>query len=275
MTTSIDGSAITEVAQLAVAAAEPTKVAEGLYVLPNGTVVDVRGRLEEDKDFPTRKRGVARFTETHSFLAYLAKHGMTNTELYGNAKRAEVKAVINADHPADGDFLEGRAGWADHTAILALPVTADWAAWLGHNGALLDQVTFAEFIEDHLVNFVAPQGAEMLELAQSFNATTRVDFESSQRVKNGETQLRYKENTTATAGKNGSLTIPDTFSIGVQVYERGPLYRVEARFRYRINDGKLRLAYKLVRPDDVVSMAFDEVMGEIGEKASREVWLTP
>jgi len=274
-TTQLDGTAISEVADLATKAAGFVPAVEGLFILPNGQVIDVRDRIETGRPFPNRKKGSVTVTETIAFLRYLEKHGLDQTELYGNAKRGIITAIINADHATDSKVAEGLAGWSDHQVTLNLPFTTDWKEWTAHNNEYRDQATFAEFIEDHLTNFVEPTGADMLELAQSFNATTRVDFESSSRVSNGESRLGYRENTSASAGKTGSLTIPDTFTIGIQVYERGPLYAVTARFRYRIVDAKLRLAYKLNRPEDVLNAAFDDVLAEIGEKSNREVWLTP
>jgi uncharacterized protein YfdQ (DUF2303 family) len=129
----------------------------------------------------------------------------------------------------------------------------------------------------HLPNFADPTAADMLELAQTFQATTKVDFASSQRVKSGETQLNYTEQQAAAAGKKGQLAIPDTFDIGVQVYDQvGAAYKVTARFRYRITGGELRLGYRLNRPTDVLQAAFDEVVGHVerGAGTPREVWAT-
>jgi uncharacterized protein YfdQ (DUF2303 family) len=138
----------------------------------------------------------------------------------------------------------------------------------------MPQLEFAEFIEDHLPNFVTPSAADMLELAQTFQATTKVDFASSQRVKSGETQLTYAEQQTATAGKKGNLSIPDTFEIALQPFENGPAYKVQARFRYRIHNGALTLGYRLTRPQDVRREAFNEVVTGINLDTDRAIWAT-
>jgi uncharacterized protein YfdQ (DUF2303 family) len=135
-----------------------------------------------------------------------------------------------------------------------------------------DQTDFAEFIQDHITNFVEPNGATMLELAESFQTKTSVDFDSSHRVKSGETQLSYIENTQASAGRKGELTIPDTFRLGVQVHERGPAFAINARFRYRIVNKSLRLGYRLERPGDVVNAAFDELAGKVTAETGHAVW---
>lgn len=269
--TSIDRVENDVVAALAREAVAPVEISDGLYLLHDGRTVDVRPDLEKYGPHPRRKTGGHIVTDVDSLLQYLAKHAGDHTELWGNATRSEIRAVINANHAALHDN-EGDAGWSDHTATLKLPTTPDWNEWTAADGKLMGQVDFAEFIEDHLPNFVDPTGADMLELAQTFQATTKVDFDSSQRLKSGETQLTYVENTTATAGKKGSLAIPDQFTIGVQVHERGPVYKLAARFRYRIINGDLRLAYRLVRPRDVLDAAFDEVVTTIEDDTVHRVW---
>jgi uncharacterized protein YfdQ (DUF2303 family) len=255
------------VAALAREASQPVEITEGLYLLHNGTTIDVRKDLEKYEVTPRRKIGSYTVTDVESFMSYLEKHGQPLTELWANDKSSTIRAVINA-HGA-GEHVPG---WQDHTVTLQLPFTQDWRDWTGNDNKLMGQSDFAAFIEDHLPNFVSPTGADMLELAQSFQATTKVDFDASRRLQSGETQLTYVENTTASAGKKGSLAIPDTFELALQVHERGPVYKVKARFRYRINDGTLRLAYHLDRIDDVRRHAFDEVVEKVGTATSRQVW---
>lgn len=263
-------------ALLGLAAAEAQRLDErGLYLTSDGNVVDITGNLFElDERRPARKTGTYETADTVHFLAYLAKHALPETELWAHEKNGTVKAVINAHHGTTGDGIEDYAGHGDHTITLRLPFTDDWKHWTSHDAKLQGQLEFAEFIEDHLPNFVDPTGADMLELAQTFQAKTKVDFESSQRIATGETELVFKETTAAAAGKTGRLAIPDTFTLALQVHEGGPLYKVEARFRYRITDGSLRLGYKLTRPGDVLRDAFGQVL-DVTREADFDPWLMP
>ncbi|MDI1288899.1 MAG: DUF2303 family protein [bacterium] len=270
LSASIDRVENDVVAELAARAAAPTTLdPRGLYlaVTADGgrTVIDItETKFELDSQPPVRKQGTYRFGDPDDFIEYLDKHKTDRTELWGDDKASTITAVIDAHSDIE-------PGHEKHTAVLALPYTKDWKEWVERDGKYSNQMEFAEFIEDHLPNFVTPDGATMLELAQSFQATNKVDFESSQRVNSGETQLTYTENVSATAGKKGALAIPDTFQIGIQVHERGPAYRIEARFRYRINGGDLMLGYRLTRIDDVRRAAFDEVAARI-EATGRLVW---
>lgn len=238
-------------------------------------IVDIRERIHEEAERrPDRKTGSYTVTDVPSFVAAVAKHGLTQTELWAHDNTSSIRAVINAHMGTTDDCVEDYAGWGDHTITLQLQRTDDWKEWQVSDGKLFDQLAFAEFVEDHLPNFVNPASADMLELAQTFQATTKVDFASSQRVKSGETQLNYVEQQNATAGKKGQLAIPDTFDIALQPFERGETYRVNARFRYRITNGDLRLGYRLTRPKDVLRDAFDAVVAGVGEKTKRDIWST-
>lgn len=234
-------------------------------------VVDIREQIhEEQMRRPDRKSGSYTVTHPDAFAAYLAKHGLPETELWGDRDAGTVRAVVDAHQDA-----EGIAGNEVHTATLRLRHSDDWKQWLAADGKLMGQLDFAEFIEDHLPNFANPTAADMLELAQTFQATTKVDFASSQRVKSGETQLNYAEQQSASAGKKGQLAIPDTFHIGLRVYDGlGEPYKIAARFRYRITDGQLRLGYRLTRPKDVLQAAFDDVVTKVREDTGRDVWAT-
>ena len=244
----------------------------GLFIVrdSHGTTraLDLREQLGLLPEHPARKTGTLTFTDPMSLIGYLGKHEEPSTEVYADDRACTITAVINAHGASEA----GLPGYADHKAVLTMRRSEDWKDWTKNDGQLMAQALFAEFMEDHLPNFVDPTGADMLELAQTFQATTKVDFASSQRVKSGETQLVYSEQQSASAGKKGSLAIPDTFAIGVQVFERGEAYKVQARFRYRINDGRLLLGYRLTRPRDVLQTAFDEVVETVTSAITPDIW---
>lgn len=265
MTTTENTQVLVDTAQAAV---QPTELHPGIFYVPNrSTPIDLREQIEAgEADGPRRKTGGYHVSDVEHFLEYLTKHRRPETEAWADVEAGTVRAVINA-HSGDA------AGWEDHAITLLLHSTDDWKEWLSGDGRLRPQVEFAEFIEDHLPNFVNPSAAVMLELAQTFQATTRVDFSSSQRVKSGETQIQYVESQNATAGRHGSLTIPDTFEVALQPFENGPAYKLEARFRYRIADGHLLLGYRLNRPKDARRLAFTETLAKVID-TGQQVWLT-
>lgn len=257
---------VIDVAQEAVGAQQ---LEHGIYYDGvKGQVVDIRWMIhEEAQALPDFKAGSYTVTDVPSFAGYLAKHSVEETELWGNRDGARIIATIDA-HAVEV------AGMERHTAVLQLRHSDDWKDWTSTDGQWKSQVDFAEFIEDHRPNFGKPTAAEMLELVQTFRSTSKVEFNSSHRVKSGETSLAYAEVHDAKAGKKGELTIPDEISIAMPVYDQGKPYLLTARLRYRITNGQLLLGFKLNRPKDTLQTAFDDVVTAVQGATGRDVWAT-
>ena len=203
MTETITTATARVVEQLTREAVAPREIEPGLYLAADAEtgsrVIDVRDQIQRTKDHPLRKTGAVTLTQHDSFTAYLAKHALPDTEMWADIDKDRVVAVINA-HGGSADRTirdEGLAGWGDHRATLQLVTTQDWRDWTGNSGKLLLQTDFAEFVEQHLPNILRPSAADMLELAQTIKGHTKVSFESSKRVKSGETAIEWREDTTA------------------------------------------------------------------------------
>jgi uncharacterized protein YfdQ (DUF2303 family) len=221
--------------------------------------IDLTG--DEWKATPSRKTGSTTVRDVPSFLAYYGKHADDSTEVYADVDRHTVTAVLDA-HAADADG----ARWGSHRVALALRTTQSWRDWTGHSGKLMSQDEFAEFLEDHVSELVAPAAAEMLEIAQSLQAATKVEFKSASRLADGQRQFEFVETVQAKAGTKGQLTIPESFKIGVKVFEGAEVGdTVTALLRYRINGDKLTIGYKLQQPQDVLTIAFQDVVTAVGE----------
>jgi uncharacterized protein YfdQ (DUF2303 family) len=234
-----------------------------VFNTPTG-IADVDLTGDQYKDTPSRKKGTTTVRDAESFLAYWTKHHDDNSEVYADSERLTVTAVLNANTATS-------ARWADHRLHLALRETTAWQQWTRQDGQLMDQETFAEFLEDHLPELLEPAAADMLEIAQSFQAASKVDFQSASRLSSGQRQFQYVETTTTKAGQKGQLTVPETFVIGLVPFEGSDGYKLTARLRYRISDRGLRLGYKLDRPDDVRKTAFADVVKAIGEQIDTAV----
>lgn len=244
--------------QQASRAAIPASVPQGVSTL----VVDHLDKVvlvndEATQPTPLRKIGLVTFYDSASLSTYVNRHKGDGTVLYVDERNAKVQAVLN-DHSPDA------AGWGDHVADLEVRKTEAWIQWQASNDKFLEQEAFAEHIERNLIDIVEPAGADLLELAQTFQATTKVEFRSSRLLVNGQRQFEYVESTDASGGKKGELTIPKEFKLGIAPYEGVDNYGVSARLRYRIADGgRLRLAYVLDNPQDVERAAFTDIAKEI------------
>lgn len=167
-------------------------------------------------------------------------------------------AVIDAHEGAGAS-----AGWEKHRLTLTLEKSKAWLAWAEYDGKWFEQLYFADFIEDRASDINSPTPTHMLELAQHFQAARSVNFESSERMSDGQTNLVYKEETTAKAGAKGTIEIPDKLRLIIKPYIGGPTYWLWARFRYRLVGGAVKLGYVLERPTELLEAAFVDIVAEI------------
>lgn len=249
------------VAELALRGAEPREVEPGkVYVhsTPQGhNLIDLR-HLTDHLPNPPRKRGQVVLHDAAGFVAYVTRHQTPATTLYGNPDGGRILAVLN-DHDT------GAAGWGDLRASLQVGFTREWQHWTGKDGRLLPQTDFAEHIEQGLEEIQAPPAAEMLELAQHFQATGKVAYKSVRLLQNGQRQLTYDHTIDAKAGETGQIKIPREFELALAPYEGGEPVTMLARLRYRLSGESLTIGYSLVRPHQVLRAAFDAIVAQVQE----------
>lgn len=207
---------------------------------------------------PSRKRGTSVVFDGPSFNRILAD----NTD----AGAAVVYVDRNPDKPAIAAVLNGHGpdgpGWGDFRVHLVLRHTPQWTKWRGIDGAMLPQAEFAEFIEDNLADIVDPPGAQALEIASHLEATRSAAFKSAIRLNSGAVQLQNLEDLDAKVGP-GRIEVPTLFKLALAPFQGSPAYGVEARFRYRIADGRLQLGLKLQRVEDVMRAVLDDIVGQL------------
>jgi len=229
--------------------------------------IDEEDLLDHHRPRPRRKTGTVRVHTADSFAGYLDKHAIPETEVWADYPEQRLVGVINAHQDAvsseDATAADHGAGYGDHRIELELVKTDAWTAWERNDRKWLDQKAFAEHIEDQAIDVVAPDSATMLEIAQSFHATTGVNFTGAQRLHSSEVTLKYEENTAAKAGEKGDIEIPTQFQLTLRPFEGGEDYTVYARFRYRLSGGQLALSYHLVRPGDVLREAFNDYVNAV------------
>lgn len=205
--------------------------------------------LEKYAPAPRRKMARPTFTTTESFARYVNTHRTAGTTLYANPDLVSVCAILD-DHDTAGPHHR------EHVASLRLTQTPGCLRWTEAHGSYLDQEAFAQLIEDGLTEIARPEGAELLEIAQSIHATKSAAFRSDRRLTNGRVQFQWVESLDATAGENGDLQIPETITLVFEPFYGAEKVQIDARFRYRINNGKLTLGFWLIRHEEQLRDAF-------------------
>ncbi len=255
------------------AGAAPTKLAEigatQWWMLPGvgGAASEIK-RVETDGALgrPLRKRGDVTVFDAASFNQVLADNGDAgDIAIYidRNPDKPSVVAVLNGNGKAG-------PGWGDFRAAIAFRATPEWAKWRGIDGKMLPQVQFAEFIEDNVDDIADPTGATMLEIATYLEATRSVNFRSGIRLSSGAIQFQNAEAIDAKVGA-GQIAIPETFTLGIAPIFGLPSYKVPARFRYRIQEGKLTLGVKLQRVESMMTQILEDVISKIERGANVSV----
>lgn len=260
------------VADVATRAAQPHPMEVGqIAVFPTDDgprIVDL-GTSEFDRrlDAPRRKTGLVRVESIHSFLTYYSKHSDKDTETFVDLDAGVITAVLDAHR-------KGGPRWGEHRLALTLGTTDEWQAWISHDRKPMSQLAFAEFVEDHLPAFRTPSAADMLEMAQTFQAGKKMTFESSNVLSNGERRLTYLEDTEATAGRQQQLQVPTKFTVGLVPLDvedaggKAEAFEIEARFRYRVGNGALQVHYLLDDPKQYLRDAIKDVVATIEAELS-------
>lgn len=227
-----------------------------VYAVPDGrggfTTVDTDTYRAKPRDYKDIHREL---DDIDNFIEYLAAHDEGSTEIWAhlNPDRTQIKILA---------FLDAGT-FESRQVTLRFDETRRWKEWQALNGQYVDQGRFAEFLEDHTEDLLDPDAATMLEVAQSLRASVKTDFQQSLRLDNGQTQLVYKEEIEGKAGRAGKLTIPNDIAIQVQPYTTSDPFKVEAKFRYRLNGGALSLGVKLMNADRVVEHVFNQLIEKL------------
>lgn len=236
----------------------PLKAGE-VYLVPK-SVTSSMDTIDTDDyaDCPRRKTGARSVTDAASFVAYVNRHADAHTEVYAHTNTSKVVGIIDSHDESGSD-----GGWQKHRVTLDLEHSKPWLAWTKADGTLFEQADFADFIDDRWNDVIDPEPARMVDIARTFQANTKVSFESALREASGDVNLQFVEDTTAKAGQKGNIEIPARIQLALRPYVGGPIYSIWASFRYRLRSGQVFLGFKLERPENILEAAFADIVTEI------------
>ncbi|ADE14131.1 conserved hypothetical protein [Nitrosococcus halophilus Nc 4] len=232
-----------------------------IAIIPSNHHIEELSNLMER---PTKTVSSFRSSNPDSFIAYIKKYRLENTAVFCDIEEGSIRGIIDYHGPSTAD-------WCNHRAFLKCKKTPEFLSWEGDSEKVMSQTEFAEFIEDHLQDIVEPIGAQMLEICTTLRCKTKVEFNQATRLQDGNTQFLYSEESEAGAGQRGELRIPESIKLGIQVIEGGEHYELEAKFRYRIVSGSLKMWYKLMRPERAYRDAVNDVYEYIRDELGKEV----
>lgn len=260
-----DGANDTEaIATLAREAVEPKPVnlEHPTYVqVPEGSRLEILDGKDLRPHFlsdPGRKYGTCKPGTVAGLIDYVRdSEEESGAAIWVPITAGTIVAILNDNR--------SEPGWGDWRAELNLTKTPEWIHWESLSGQLVDQEVFADHVEVGMEEIIQPDAADLLEMAQSIHATNNVKFRSNKRLTDGRVQFEYSEDLEATAGSDGTLEIPQEFTLAIAPFIGEEPYELKARLRYRLKEGGLTIGYKLIRPEAVLRDAYERIATTLAE----------
>lgn len=255
------------------------------------------------RQFPLARKGTATLTQLASFIELVNRFKEPNSAIFARDDlTAPALTAIFDYHPDNEMFAEVYEVLVHpiqnghHRAKYAFPLSVEWQAWFGKNKTVMSMGEFASFLETHIVDVSDDAVTAWSEQAQAFakanRATTTESIATPTRLVDlslkfriyetaesceavnlttGETQLTFVSEHKQADGK--PVDFPKLFSIVIPIFARSPIfYRIIARLRYRLANGKPVFWFELWRPDLTFETAFNEALDEVKEKTSLPIF---
>lgn len=209
---------------------------------------------------PRRAAGAVSMADEASFAAYVNKYASASSIIYAHDDGSMV-AVLD-DHTAEAP------GWRGHRATLSRALLRPFREWQAIESRPMGQYDFANFLEDHLSEIAAPDGATLLETAQNFKAHRTLRFRSENRLRNGQAAIVAEEQLEGGAEGTGGevqLTLPAALTALLKPYTDAEPFPVDARIRWGLRERAvtftLRFPELQERLDEVHAAAVERIRG--------------
>lgn len=240
------------------------------------TVLPAGFKLAElpTRPLPDRPISQVKLRDAASFIAYFNDHKLARSRIYASMEPASFLAVFDDfDTPIDpkaGDFSE-QADWREFRAEFKVPASREWTTWSAIDRKDLNQIGFAEFLQDNLPDVVVPDSASLLDMVLNFEAVQGGKVVANQRLQDGSTSLQFVSDTNAT----GTVKLPDVITLKIPVFENEAPTELICRLRYKIkrDDGTISFKIERVRPHKVLEAAFRATWARIAAETGSVILL--
>jgi uncharacterized protein YfdQ (DUF2303 family) len=240
-------------------------------IVPEGYALET---IDQVFEAPVRATGVVKLRDANSFVTYFNRQKRTESLVYASLDPAKILGVIDDHHSYEealgvDDSTKG-ANWRGYRVEFSVPASREWKTWTGKDRQPMTQLELAELIEDNLPDIINPDGSTMLSVALNFEASKEGNFVSATRLQDGSTNFVWKEDVNATGNK---IAMPSQITLSIPVFENGSPYSIDARIKYRVQNGTLKIWYELVRPHKVLEVAFRAIWSQIEEQTTTKILL--
>jgi len=128
-----------------------------LAVLPEGLRLEgLKGFFQPYRTRPERREGTAILQDLGSFAALMNRCKDEHSALFCDLNQQAPKLRGVVDYHEAGPIGEKGQRWCGHQLHYAFPFSDKWKAWVENNDTLMDQETFAYFLENQASDLVPP-----------------------------------------------------------------------------------------------------------------------
>jgi hypothetical protein len=219
------------------------------------------------------QRGTAHLHDLTSFRQFWESHQMPHSRVYAQmTPEVRFTAVFN-----DFDDESGEGDWRDFRATYAPKHSPEWLAWRDKDRKdWPSNEALALWLEDQLPDIFSPPAEELLSIINTFRVDESHSWSNDVVLANGKIDMHYKKHVDghATNVAGGRVAIPEIINLRLPVWAGldADLYDVQARFRYRLREGRLTMRYELIRPHKIVEQAFREMVKTIQEVTAQRMY---
>ena len=188
-----------------------------------------------------------------SLTSYMNIYKNAASLLFADIDRDTVVGAI--DYHQGGSTIDPRHN--KHTATLQLKRSEEWNRWTQKNEKLMDQVEFADFLEENHWDVSDPTGAELLELCRDLHASDDQSVKSV--VRDGDVIKIAFQKETGVQTTDG-IEMPSEFAITIPVYFGEPPVTLTCLMRRKVQGPNLLLGFKIVRLEAIRQSEFQRVV---------------
>jgi len=218
-------------------------------VLPAGHSLKSLAHLQAGPDRIVADRS---FRDVKSLGEYLERFELPASIGFADWKAKLIRVNVDYHHPDNPSHNR-------HSATFRADWSTDWSKWRKVHDKPMNQVQFGRFLEERAHNIAKPDPASMIDLAMNFEVNRSMKFKSTLRLKNGLRELRFVEEDET----KGAMQTPDLIELLLPVFDGMEPDRIIARFRYRIDEGRLVMFVSFDNLDDIERTAFERCVAAL------------
>lgn len=263
-----------------------------LAAVPSGQQLhSLKKFFDENLPTPERSKGTSSHLNAGSFIQHVLRHKSENSVIFASGDTANPSFTAIYNYNQSG---QKNPQFGDYRSVFSCKLSKEWEKWNEQNGETLDQLEFAEFIEDRIEDIIDapdlndPKNAALKELAitlgyqfgnklKIMELSRGISINEANKAKaicslaTGQGVIEYSSEHNDAEGKR--LVIPGLFMIGIPVFREGLLYRVPVKLRYRINSGKVTWAYILNRQEKFFDDAYNDLSAQIAKETGLPIFV--